>query len=64
MPESLSESLNLFFPQWQGAARLELYEGAKLLYPLLSDRRSFTKISTPKTYSLAAATNIFGCSQK
>ncbi|MEM7647705.1 MAG: arginase family protein [Cyanobacteria bacterium P01_A01_bin.70] len=63
MPESLSESLNLFFPQWQGAARLELYEGAKLLYPLLSDRRSFTKISTPQTYSLAAAADIVGYSQ-
>ena len=55
--------LNLFFPQWQGAARLELYDGAKLLYQLLSDRRSFTKISTPQTYSLAAAADIVGYSQ-
>ena len=63
MPESLSESLNLFFPQWQGAARLELYEGAKLLYPLFSDRLLFTKIFTSETYSLATAASIFGYSQ-
>ncbi|MGD1930615.1 MAG: arginase family protein [Leptolyngbyaceae cyanobacterium] len=63
MSESLSEPLNFFFPPWQGAARLELYEGAKLLYSLLSDRCPFTKISTPQTYSLAAAANIFGYSQ-
>ena len=55
--------MHLFFPQWQGAARLELHEGAKRLYPLLSDRLSFTQISISKTYSLATTADIVGYSQ-
>ena len=63
MSELSSETLNLFFPQWQGSARFELYEGAKLLYESLHNRISFTQIPSSSTYSLAADKNILGYSQ-
>lgn len=63
MPEFLPETLNLFFPQWQGSGRFELYEGAELLYELLQDRISFTQIPTSLTYSLTVDRNILGYSQ-
>jgi arginase len=63
MSEFLHETLNLFFPQWQGSGRFELYEGAKLLYESLNNRISFTRIYTSPTYSLAADKNILGYSQ-
>ncbi|NER79537.1 MAG: arginase family protein [Leptolyngbya sp. SIO1D8] len=63
MSEFSHETLNLFFPQWQGAARFELYEGAKFLYESLHNRISFTQIPTSLTYSLVADENILGYSQ-
>lgn len=63
MSEFSHETLNLFFPQWQGSARFELYEGAKLLFGSLHNRVSFTQISTSLTYSLVADKNILGYSQ-
>lgn len=63
MPEFSHETLNLFFPQWQGSARFELYEGAKLLHQSLHNRISFTQIPTSLTYSLVADKNILGYSQ-
>ena len=63
MSEFSHETLNLFFPQWQGSARFELYEGAKLLYESLHNRISFTQIPTSLTYSLVADENILGYSQ-
>ncbi|VEP16836.1 Arginase [Hyella patelloides LEGE 07179] len=63
MPELLPETLNLFFPQWQGSGRFELYEGARLLYELLHDRISLTQIPTSLTYSLTVDRSILGYSQ-
>lgn len=63
MSEFSCEILNLFFPQWQGSARFELYEGAKLLYKSLHNRISFTQIPTSLTYALVADENILGYSQ-
>jgi len=63
MSELLHETLNLFFPQWQGLGKFELYEGAKLLYESLHDRISFTEISTSLTYSLTIDESILGYSQ-
>jgi arginase len=63
MTEFLHETLNLFFPQWQGSARFELYEGAKLLYESLHNRISFNQIPTALTYSLVTEGNILGYSQ-
>ena len=63
MSEFSREILHLFFPQWQGSARLELYEGAKLLYKSLHTRIPFTQIPTSLTYSLVADENILGYSQ-
>ena len=63
MSQFLYESLNLFFPQWQGSARFELYAGAKLLYESLHNKISFTHIPTSLTYSLVADNNILGYSQ-
>ena len=57
------ETLNLFFPQWQGSARFELYEGAKLLYESLRNKISLTQIPTSLTYSLVTDKNILGYSQ-
>lgn len=63
MSKSSPKTLNLFFPQWQGSARFELYEGAKLLYNSLHNRIPFTQISSSLTYSLVADKNILGYSQ-
>ncbi|PSN11534.1 arginase [filamentous cyanobacterium CCT1] len=63
MPESSSEVLNLFFPQWQGSARLELYEGAKLLYDALHHRLFFDQVPVSLTYSLTTDQNILGYRQ-
>ena len=63
MSEFSHETLNLFFPQWQGSARFELYEGAKLLHESLHNRISFTQVPTSLTYSLVADKNILGYSQ-
>lgn len=63
MSECSHETLNLFFPQWQGSGRLDLYEGAKLLYKSLHDKISLTQIFTSPTYSLAVDENILGYSQ-
>lgn len=63
MSELVHETLNLFFPQWQGSARFELYEGAKLLYESLRDRISFTQIPVSLTYSLVSDKDILGYSQ-
>lgn len=63
MSKLLHETLNLFFPQWQGSGKFELYEGAKLLYESLHDRISFTEISTSLTYSLTIDESILGYSQ-
>jgi len=63
MSELLHETLNLFFPQWQGSGKFELYQGAKLLYESLHDRISFTEISTSLTYSLTIDESILGYSQ-
>ncbi|MBI4784030.1 MAG: arginase family protein [Oscillatoriophycideae cyanobacterium NC_groundwater_1537_Pr4_S-0.65um_50_18] len=63
MSEFSGETLNLFFPQWQGSARFELFEGAKLLYEFLYSRVSFTQIPTSLTYSLVTDENILGYSQ-
>ncbi|MCG8365858.1 MAG: arginase family protein [Pseudanabaenales cyanobacterium] len=63
MSEFLHKTLNLFFPQWQGSARFELYAGAKLLYDFLRDRISFSQIPISLTYSLVADENILGYSQ-
>ncbi|MBW4543579.1 MAG: arginase family protein [Symplocastrum torsivum CPER-KK1] len=63
MSELLHETLNLFFPQWQGSGKFELYEGAKLLYESLHHRISFTEISTSLTYSLTIDESILGYSQ-
>lgn len=63
MREPSQETLNLFFPQWQGSGRLELYEGAKLLYESLSDRVSFAHVPIALAYSLATDENILGYSQ-
>lgn len=63
MPESLGSTLNLFFPQWQGSARLELYQGAKLLHTSLRHKLSFAQIPVSLTYSLATDKNILGYGQ-
>ncbi|MBD1805576.1 arginase family protein [Microcoleus sp. FACHB-SPT15] len=63
MSELLHETLNLFFPQWQGSGKFDLYQGAKLLYESLHDRISFTEISTSLTYSLTIDESILGYSQ-
>lgn len=63
MSEFSQETLNLFFPQWQGSARFELYEGAKLLHESLHNRISFTRVPTSLTYSLVANKNILGYNQ-
>ena len=63
MSKLLHETLNLFFPQWQGSGKFELYQGAKLLYESLHDRISFTEISTSLTYSLTIDESILGYSQ-
>ncbi len=63
MPEFLDSTLNLFFPQWQGSARFELYRGAKLLYDSLQDKISFTQIPVSLIYSLITDENILGYSQ-
>ena len=63
MPEFLQETLNIFFPQWQGSGRLEMYEGAKILYELLHDRIPFSQIPTSLTYSLTIDRSILGYSQ-
>ncbi|MBE9111496.1 arginase family protein [Nodosilinea sp. LEGE 07298] len=63
MPDCLDSTLNLFFPQWQGSARFELYEGAKLLHEFLRNKISFTQIPVSLTYSLTADENILGYNQ-
>ncbi|MGG6237788.1 arginase family protein [Nodosilinea sp. AN01ver1] len=63
MPASSTRTLNLFFPQWQGSARLELYEGAKLLHKTLHNKISFEQVPISLTYSLTIEKNIFGYSQ-
>lgn len=56
-------TLNLFFPQWQGSGRLELYNGAQLLHEFLCPRLSFAKISVSQAYSLLTHDNILGYHQ-
>lgn len=63
MPEHSDASLNLFFPQWQGSGRFELYEGAQLLYKSLRDRLPLTPIATSTTYSLTVDRGVLGHSQ-
>ncbi|PSR16303.1 arginase [filamentous cyanobacterium CCP3] len=63
MPATSNRTLNLFFPQWQGSARLELYEGAKLLHKALQNKISFEQVPISLTYSLTTEKNIFGYSQ-
>ncbi|MGB3295099.1 MAG: arginase family protein [Phormidesmis sp.] len=63
MLELSHSTLNLFFPQWQGSGRIELYEGAQLLYESLCDRLPFTRIPTSSAYSLTLRENILGHSQ-
>ncbi|WP_008317626.1 arginase family protein [Leptolyngbya sp. PCC 6406] len=63
MPEFSQETLNLFFPQWQGSGRLEIHEGAKLLYKSLHNRIPFAQIPSSLTYSLVGDENILGYSQ-
>ncbi|MEM6518855.1 MAG: arginase family protein [Cyanobacteria bacterium P01_C01_bin.70] len=60
MQKPLSKRLNLFFPQWQGASRIELYKGAQLLYKFLSDEFDFIQVPVSSTYSLASDKNILG----
>jgi arginase len=55
-----SDMLHLFFPQWQGAGRFGLYEGAKLLYAPLHPRVTFTPVPTSVVHSLAVDQNILG----
>ncbi|MGJ3247344.1 MAG: hypothetical protein ACFE0I_14895 [Elainellaceae cyanobacterium] len=57
------ETLNLFFPQWQGSARFGLYEGANLICKLLHNDISLTQIPVSLTYSLTSSKNILGYSQ-
>ncbi|MBE9156188.1 arginase family protein [Nodosilinea sp. LEGE 06152] len=63
MPKSSNKTLNLFFPQWQGSARLELYEGAKLLYDVLHHKIPFEQVPVSLTYSLTSDENILGYNQ-
>lgn len=56
-------ALNLFFPQWQGSGRLELYEGAKRLHEALCRKIALTQIPVASTYSLATHQNILGYGQ-
>ena len=59
----MSETLNLFFPQWQGSGRWELYDGAGLLYDALHTKIPLIQIPTASTYSLTTRQNILGYSQ-
>lgn len=63
MPAASNKILNLYFPQWQGSARFELYEGAKLLYEALRHRLPFDQVPVSLTYSLTSDKNILGYSQ-
>lgn len=63
MTKHLTTVFELFFPQWQGSGRIELYEGAQLLYESLCERTSFTSIPVSSTYALTANQNILGHSQ-
>jgi arginase len=63
MSKLTGSTLNLFFPQWQGSARFELFEGARLLYEALHNKISFTQIPVGLTYSLITDANILGYSQ-
>ncbi len=66
MPDAVKHAtttFNLFFPQWQGSGKIELYEGAKLLYESLGDRTAFTSIPVSSTYALTPNQNILGYSQ-
>ncbi len=56
-------ALNLFFPQWQGAGSLGLYEGATLLYEALDRKIALTRIPVASTYSLEMHQNILGYDQ-
>ncbi|MEO0985891.1 MAG: arginase family protein [Cyanobacteria bacterium J06639_14] len=63
MAEFSSDVLNLFFPQWQGAGRLALHTGAKLLYASLYKRIALTQIPVASTYALTTDQHILGYSQ-
>ena len=56
-------TLNLFFPQWQGAGNISLHEGACQLRDAPSPRRTFTSVPVSQTYSLSTQQNILGYSQ-
>lgn len=60
---ALDQTLNLFFPQWQGSGRLELYQAAQMLYDALHEKIPLTCIPTSLTYSLTITENILGHSQ-
>ena len=59
-PATPLHSLNLFFPQWQGSGRFELYEGAKILREVLCEKRSFFEVPVSQSYSLDISENILG----
>lgn len=66
MPQ-ITPTLNLLFPQWQGASRPELRDGALLLHRLIQAdpklARDFKPIMTPATYSLSLDQGILGYAQ-
>ena len=55
--------LNLFFPQWQGAGNIRLYEGAKQLYASLPSKAPFVEVPVSSAYSMAVTENILNLSQ-
>ncbi len=56
--------MNLFFPQWQGSGKIELYQGAhQLLKSAPFSTKSFESIPVALTYSLTSSENILGYSQ-
>lgn len=59
----MSQPLNLFFPQWQGATRIELYRGAELLRRAFPQSVSWTPVPVSSTYSLGVQQGILGYGQ-
>ena len=63
MSMSQNSSLNLLFPQWQGAGNIGLYKGAKQLHTTLPSKESFVEVPVASTYSMTVEENILGLSQ-
>lgn len=64
---TLTKSLNLLFPQWQGAGNPDLRRGANLLQQAINKaieiESNFIEVPVASTYSLSVADNVLGLTQ-